>query len=202
MILPLAPRPALALAAILPALAACVPREMVQTQTVDDVQLVSATSGNAVSVMRGKGETATICPRLGPDTATDRSGGFIGSVKAGGSPGVAGGSSSDNEVELIGRTPVVVLTRDTLFTLCVMHQNGILSDADFLRMMEKYLDRGYALAAEETKATTIQIGDAADTNILPSPGLGFSTGSLQAPTAPAPAPAPGPAGPPTAKNPL
>lgn len=183
-------------------LAACVPREQLVTQTVDDVQLISATSGDAVSVMRGEGTAATLCPRLGADTATDRSGGFFGAVKAGGgSPGGAGGAASDNEVELIGRTPAVILTRDTLFTLCVLHQNGALSDADFLRMVEKYIDKGYALADKEAKNMTIQIGEAADMTVFPSLGTGLSGGLSYPAATVAPAPAPAPSTP-TAQNPL
>lgn len=177
------------------ALAGCEPPEKVVFQNSGNMELVSATAGNAVSVVRQNGDIRTICPRLGPDTASDRSGGFGGSVGLvnGDSGGLSEGES-DDEVELAGRTPSIILTRDTLFQVCVMYQNGFISHADYIRMTEKYLDAGFALAKAEAANTQIQIGEASQ------PGPLIVTGPT-ANAAPAPAPAPAPSQP-TAAKPL
>jgi hypothetical protein len=176
---------------------ACVPREQVTLQRAGDLSLVSTTAGNNLSVIRGEGAQATLCLRLGPDTASDRSGGAAGAFGNGSESGGFGASSTDVEVELIGRTPSIVLTRDTLFQLCLLHQNGLLSDADYVTLLQHYLDAGFDLAALETQNTEIQIGDP-DNTIFP----GFGTPAQPLATTPSTAPGPAPAPAPSAANPL
>ncbi len=168
----------------------CDAPEKVTFQDTGNMSLVSATAGNAVSVVRVNGDARTICPRLGPDTASDRSASFGGSI--GLINGDSGGTSegqSDVEVELAGRTPSIILTRDTLFQVCVMYQNGFLTREEFLHMMMKYLDAGFALAKVEAANTQIQIGEAAQSGPVIVTGAPASSTPPQAP-GPAPAPAP------------
>jgi hypothetical protein len=168
----------------------CEAPEKVTFQDTGNMSLVSATAGNAVSVVRVNGDARTICPRLGPDTASDRSASFGGSI--GLINGDSGGTSegqSDVEVELAGRTPSIILTRDTLFQVCVMYQNGFLTREEFLHMTMKYLDAGYALAKVEAANTQIQIGEAAQSGPVIVTGVSASSTPAQAP-GPAPAPAP------------
>lgn len=174
------------------AVSGCLSSEKVNMQNTGDLEFVSTTSGNNLSLVRVNGNDRLICPRLGPDTATDRSGGFAAAMglKGGGTEGAAGTSSS-SEVELQGRTPSILLTRDALFQLCVMHQNGQISQAQYNRMVEKYLDAGFALATVEAQDTQIQIGEAA----APAPIVVTGAPAVRAPE-PAAAPAP------TAANPL
>ena len=186
---------ALHLLALTSALAGCNTTETVSLRRTGDMELVSTTAGNNMSVVERQGTARSICPRLGPDAVTDRS--F--DLGFGSSQGRGAEDMGSQEAELEGRTPAILRTRDTLFQLCVMHQNGFISNQTFQRLMEKYLDAGFALARVEAEHTEITILEAPLTPLAPQARP--TPLPAPAPLAPAPAPAQAPAGAPTATQP-
>lgn len=103
---------------------------------------------------REVGNSLQVCLRLGPDAVSDVSQDVqISIVGRGG----AGDGDGDNEIEMIGRTPATVLMRDTLFHLCTLRQSGMITSAQYERMMQDTISRGFDLAHEEIENTTLSI---------------------------------------------
>lgn len=135
-------------------IAACSNSPTLRVQSVNETEIIMTSSGANVSTMRTLNGAETLCLRLGPDAASDVSSdvNLVSFNNKGGDD-----AASDNEVEMVGRTPTNILIRDSLFHLCTLRQSELITQEQYLALMHEVFDRGFSLSEQEILNSKIDI---------------------------------------------
>lgn len=135
-------------------LASCVGAPELAVQEVGETRMVVTSAGANVSTMRTLNGVETSCVRLGPDATSDVSN-ALNLISVGDEGGAD--AASDNEVEMIGRTPVNALMRDTLFHLCTLRQSQMITQEEYTSLLNYVLSQGFSLSRDELAGVTIEV---------------------------------------------
>jgi hypothetical protein len=135
-------------------LASCVGAPELAVQEVGETRMVVTSAGANVSTMRTLNGVETSCVRLGPDATSDVSN-SLNLISVGDEGGAD--AASDNEVEMIGRTPVNALMRDTLFHLCTLRQSQMITQEEYTSLLNYVLSQGFSLSRDELAGVTIDV---------------------------------------------
>ena len=98
-----------------------------------DLEFVSTSAANSMSVTRDIASTQKVCVRLGPDTTFNQQ----TSVSLNLSVSSENVGSGETEEELIGRTPAIIAVRDAMFSLCMLSLNGVISDKEYAKKSQR-----------------------------------------------------------------
>ena len=115
--------------------------------------LVSSAGAN-ISTLKNLDGIETSCIRLGPDATTDISN-DLSLISVNGEDGED--ASSNDEIEMIGRTPTNTLLRDTLFHLCTLRQSKLITQEQYIELLRYSLKQGFDLSKMEIGSTDISI---------------------------------------------
>lgn len=135
-------------------LCSCIGAPELAVEEVGDTRMIVTSAGANVSTMSTLNGVQTSCVRLGPDATSDINSDLnvISLGKQGGADDAA-----DNEVEMIGRTPVNTLIRDTLFHLCTLRQSQMISQEEYSNLLRYVLTQGFSLSRDELQSVTIAV---------------------------------------------
>lgn len=133
---------------------ACGSAPMLAVKEVGDTRMITSSAGANVSTVAILNGVETNCVRLGPDAASDVND-SLNLISLGSNGG--GESFSDDEVEMIGRTPVNALVRDSLFHLCTLRQSQMITQEQYSKLLEFVLTKGFSLSGNELEKVSISI---------------------------------------------
>lgn len=117
-----------------------------------DTQIVTSNAAANLSVVMRSGSRDIVCFNSAPDAAPDVSSRF--SLVGSGSEGY-----NASETEMSGRTPVLLMMRDSNFNLCKMYLNGVISKQQYYEMTNKSLEIFEKLMSAEIENTQISISE-------------------------------------------
>lgn len=132
--------------------------------TLDNNHILTTTSGQGQIYVMQRDNNHYLCSLPHPDAAFDQKDGGnidISLISTGGERG-AGTNEDSEEVELAGRTPSVLMTRELFFRACEFSSNYQLSKDEAKALYMKTLDGVLANWAIEAGHTTVKIGDTVD----------------------------------------
>jgi len=159
-------RPIYALPVALLATAGCsdLYEPTVQTSHLEKDSIISFTASLSHTLVQSDQFKYRTCSQPPPDAAFQQgeSGDVnvsIVSVGGGGETDGADESSDSNEVEMAGRTPAVLITRELFFRACEFSHNHALSKEEAIALYNKTLDAVSTGWAAEAAQTTVTIGD-------------------------------------------
>lgn len=126
--------------------------------------VLTTTSGQGQTYVFRKDADFILCTNSQPDAAFDQSEGLdltIGLVNTGSDSG--GVSEGDQELELAGRSPALLMSRELFFRACEFSHNYKLTQQEAKALYEKTLDGVLAIWTIEAGNTTVNIGDTVQT---------------------------------------
>ena len=111
--------------------------------------------------IRSKGSNYLVCSQNSADAAFDQGtdNSISGTLATGASEGITNQKSAD-DVEMSGRTPVLLMTRELMYRSCEFAANYNLSKGEAQALYEKTLNLIGTVWATEAGNTTINITDA------------------------------------------
>lgn len=129
---------------------------------------VTTHAGLAETYIRNPGSSFRVCKAGGPDATLDLGNEVsLGiSVVDIGSDRV-GDSSGQNDVEMSGRTPALLMTRELFYRTCEFSTNYNLTKDEAQALFEKAMDASIAGWMAEIAQTTITINDSETNNVAP-----------------------------------
>lgn len=125
-----------------------------------DLEFVSTSAANSMSVTRDIASTQKVCVRLGPDTTFNQQ----TSVSLNLSVSSENVGSGETEEELIGRTPAIIAVRDAMFSLCMLSLNGVISDKEYAKKFSEINAQAFDLLKMEVQQETIIISESSATS--------------------------------------
>ncbi|MDF2180341.1 hypothetical protein P2G88_18950 [Aliiglaciecola sp. CAU 1673] len=132
--------------------------------TLDNNHVLTTTSGQGQIYVMQRDNNHYLCSLPQPDAAFDQKDGGnidVSLISTGGEKGASTDEDSE-EVELAGRTPTVLMTRELFFRACEFSSNYQLSKDEAKALYMKTLDGVLANWAIEAGHTTVTIGDTVD----------------------------------------
>lgn len=126
----------------------------------DGSHVVTVTAALSQSFVRDGNTSLIICSQPPPDAAFDETeGGYVSMTIP--NMGTESGSETEgsNDVEMAGRTPAVLITREMFFRACEFSSNFNLSPEDATKVYLQTLDTVSKGWAAEAGNTTITIGE-------------------------------------------
>lgn len=132
--------------------------------TINDLEtetLITNTASQAHTFVHATKSNKIICTQPFPDAAFDQEeeGDFsLSFISLGGDESTAVGEGSE-EVELAGRTPTVLMTRELFFRACEFAHNFNLEKEEALAIYNKTLETVATVWATEAGNTTVTVGD-------------------------------------------
>ena len=142
--------------------AACTPPTeppKAQVTPITGETVITATSSLSQSYILDKMGTKVVCAQPAPDAAYDQSEGgdfSIALINTGSDDG--GVSEASEDIELAGRTPSVLITRELFFRVCEFSNNFDLTKEEALNLFKQTLTTVQTNWAVEAKNTTVTIG--------------------------------------------
>lgn len=135
-----------------------------QVEIKEDTSL-STTAVINHTFVRAKNSNYLICSQTSADAAFDQgdNAGLTGTLTNGASEGIRNQNSAD-DVEMSGRTPVLLMTRELLYRSCEFSANYQLNKDEAQALYEKTLTLIGNVWATEAGNTTITIADGLKTN--------------------------------------
>ncbi|WP_088329624.1 hypothetical protein [Lacimicrobium sp. SS2-24] len=132
--------------------------------TLDNNHVLTTTSGQGQIYVMQRDNNHYLCSLPHPDSAFDQKDGGnidVSLINTGGDKGASTNEDSE-EVELAGRTPTVLMTRELFFRACEFSSNYQLSKDEAKALYMKTLDGVLTNWAIEAGHTTVTIGDTVD----------------------------------------
>lgn len=129
---------------------------------VDSYSVVGTYGDVRETTVRSRQGSLVICSGPEPDAAVTHSasaGAGLSILGAGSDRGSAEGSSESADVELVGRTPAILITRELLFRLCELSANHQLSQQQLVELYLKNLEIIHDIASIEAHATSITLDE-------------------------------------------
>ncbi|AWL10845.1 hypothetical protein HMF8227_00339 [Saliniradius amylolyticus] len=123
--------------------------------------VLTTTSGQGQIYVMQRNNNHYLCSLPQPDSAFDQKDGGnidVSLISTGGDRGASTNEDSE-EVELAGRTPTVLMTRELFFRACEFSSNYQLSKDEAKALYMKTLDGVITNWAIEAAQTTVKIGD-------------------------------------------
>lgn len=192
------------LASLLLMLCGCATGPKFETSVFGETGILVSSSGANISTSKNVNGVEVQCIRLGPDATSDVTNDvdLVDVNRASGED-----AASDDEVEMIGRTPTNVLIRDTLFHLCTLYQSQAIDKSQYFALISNVLKDGFALAKLEVTNTNIAVkSNSAGLKSAPTTPIIHGTqtpaiintpaSTANSATTPSPASLPAPPGPP------
>ena len=118
----------------------------------EDTQIVTSNAAANLSVVKRTESGEIICVNSAPDAVPSVSSQFT--LADSGSEGF-----NVSEAEMSGRTPVLLMMRDSNFNLCKMYLNGVISKEQYVEMTTKQLEVFEKLMSAEIEHTQITISE-------------------------------------------
>lgn len=132
--------------------------------TLDNNHILTTTSGQGQIYVMKRDNDHYLCSLPQPDSAFDQKDGGnidLSLISTGGDKSASTAEDSE-EVELAGRTPTVLMTRELFFRACEFSSNYQLSKDEAKALYMKTLDGVLTNWAIEAGHTTVTIGDTVD----------------------------------------
>lgn len=129
--------------------------------TLDNNHILTTTSGQGQIYVMTRNNDHYLCSLPQPDSAFDQKDGGnvdVSLISTGGDKGASTTEDSE-EVELAGRTPTVLMTRELFFRACEFSSNYQLNKEEAKSLYLKTLEGVFANWAIEAGHTTVKIGD-------------------------------------------
>ena len=121
--------------------------------------VVSSTSSLSYMVVRRSNSNLIICTQPQPDSAFDQGEAADFSLLSLGGSDQVGEDSSSDEVEMAGRTPALLMTRELFYRACEFSENQKLTKEEALALYSKTLDAVTHAWNTEAENTKVTIGD-------------------------------------------
>ena len=135
-----------------------------QVSDITPQTVVSSTAGLTHVVVREEASPVLTCAMPPPDAAFDQGDAADFSISLISTGDDAGGEDDDTEeVEMAGRTPAVLITRELFYRACEFSMNFKLSKQEALDLYNKTLETVSAVWATEAGNTTVTVGDTVQT---------------------------------------
>jgi hypothetical protein len=150
--------------ATIPLFACDMPNKVTFIHPTQDVIILASNAATNLSIIKRKSTGDIICIKPAPDALSGDSLSLSGSS----SKISEGTSSATSEAELIGRTPVVIMMRDSQFNLCNLYQNGVIDESTYLTLFKKNIGLYANLMSEEIKTTTVAITEVSEKSSMQS----------------------------------
>lgn len=131
----------------------------VRTSDVIPNKIISNTSSLSHVFVRDDTKHYFLCSQPQPDTGFDQAEAADFSIFGPGGGDSSGESENSGEVELAGRTPGVLMTRELFYRACEFSQNYRLTKEEALTLYNKTLDTVSTVWATEAGNTTVTVGD-------------------------------------------
>ena len=135
-----------------------------KTIAIADGWIISGTASLSHTLIRNRNAPAVVCAEPPPDAAFDQGSAAdlnISLISLGGrgQNDSGGESESAQEVEMAGRTPAVLLSRELFYRACEFSQNYGLDKAEAIKLYNRTLDIVEKNWGVEADKTTVTIGD-------------------------------------------
>ncbi|MEQ9528962.1 MAG: hypothetical protein RIF42_11220 [Parvibaculaceae bacterium] len=131
---------------------------------ITDGWVISDTASLSHTLVRNRNSNTIVCAEPPPDAAFDQGEAAdinISLISVGGSSDkdAGGESESSQEIEMAGRTPAVLISRELFYRTCEFSQNYGLNKGEALTLFNRTLDIVEKNWAVEADKTTVTIGD-------------------------------------------
>ena len=126
---------------------------------------ISVTAGVSQTIIRDRNSRYIMCAQPMADAAYDESaGGNVSYALVSTSSDQITDQSDENEVEMAGRTPAVLITRELFYRLCEFTGNHRLSDETATKLYLQTLRTVGSVWHQEANNTNVTIGDTFQSN--------------------------------------